>query len=140
MNQPVVPVRPVKQSFGHNLLFGGFIFNICLINPGQNYIGVTNLVIGHIPQFKEIIRIAGTGRQKLGIIVVHGIGTFIGPILGALLFFALQEIFGDFGAWYLAGIGIVAILFALYLPRGLVGLWLDRGRDEPLSMRKRLGL
>jgi branched-chain amino acid transport system permease protein len=76
----------------------------------------------------------------LFMVLVGGIGSFIGPILGALLFFALQEIFGDFGAWYLAGIGIVAIVFALYLPRGLVGLWLDRGRDEPLSMRKRLGL
>lgn len=75
----------------------------------------------------------------LFMVLVGGIGTFIGPILGALLFFALQEIFGDFGAWYLAGIGVVAILFALYLPRGLVGLWLDRGRDEPLSLRRRLG-
>lgn len=76
----------------------------------------------------------------LFMVLVGGIGTFIGPIIGALLFFALQEIFGDFGAWYLAGVGIVAILFALYLPRGIVGLWLDKGRDEPLTMRKRLGL
>lgn len=74
----------------------------------------------------------------LFMVLVGGIGTFIGPILGAVLFFALQEIFGDFGAWYLAGVGIVAILFALYLPGGIVGLWLNRGRDEPLSMRKRL--
>lgn len=74
----------------------------------------------------------------LFMVLVGGIGTFIGPILGAVLFFALQEIFGDFGAWYLAGMGIVAILFALYLPRGIVGLWLDRGRDEPLSQRKRV--
>lgn len=74
----------------------------------------------------------------LFMVLVGGIGTFIGPILGALLFFGLQEIFGDFGAWYLAGVGIIAILFALYLPRGIVGLWLDRGRDEPLSLRKRL--
>jgi branched-chain amino acid transport system permease protein len=76
----------------------------------------------------------------LFMVLVGGIGTFIGPILGAVLFFALQEIFGDFGAWYLAGVGIVAILFALYLPNGIVGLWLDKGRDEPLSMRKRLNL
>lgn len=76
----------------------------------------------------------------LFMVLVGGIGTFIGPILGALMFFALQEVFGDFGAWYMAGVGILAILFALYLPRGIVGLWLDRGRDEPLSMRKRLGL
>jgi branched-chain amino acid transport system permease protein len=76
----------------------------------------------------------------LFMVLVGGIGTFIGPILGAVLFFALQEIFGDFGAWYLAGVGVVAILFALYLPNGIVGLWLDRGRDEPLSMRKRLSL
>jgi branched-chain amino acid transport system permease protein len=74
----------------------------------------------------------------LFMVLVGGIGTFIGPIIGALLFFALQQVFGDFGAWYLAGIGLVAILFALYLPRGIVGLWLDRGRDEPLSLRKRL--
>jgi branched-chain amino acid transport system permease protein len=76
----------------------------------------------------------------LFMVLVGGIGTFIGPVIGALLFFALQEIFGDFGAWYLAGVGIVAILFALYLPRGIVGLWLDKGRDEPLTMRKRLGI
>jgi branched-chain amino acid transport system permease protein len=76
----------------------------------------------------------------LFMVLVGGIGTFIGPILGALLFFALQEIFGDFGAWYLAGLGLVAILFALYLPRGIVGLWLDRGYNEPLSMRRRLKL
>lgn len=76
----------------------------------------------------------------LFMVLVGGIGTFIGPILGALLFFALQEIFGGFGAWYLAGIGVVAILFALYLPRGLMGLWLDRGGEEPLTMRRRLRL
>mgnify|MGYP000449930405 CR=1 FL=1 len=46
----------------------------------------------------------------LFMLLVGGLGTYLGPVFGALLLFALQEIFGDFGAWYLAGIGIVAIL------------------------------
>jgi branched-chain amino acid transport system permease protein len=30
--------------------------------------------------------------------------------------------FSDFGAWYLIGLGAVAIAFALFLPKGLWGL------------------
>jgi branched-chain amino acid transport system permease protein len=53
--------------------------------------------------------------------LVGGLGTFEGPILGALLFFLLQDWFGESGVWYMAGLGAVAILFALFLPRGLWG-------------------
>ena len=53
--------------------------------------------------------------------LVGGLGTFEGPILGALLFFLVQNEFGENGVWYMAGLGVVAILFALFLPRGLWG-------------------
>ena len=53
--------------------------------------------------------------------LVGGLGTFEGPILGALLFFVLQDQFGENGVWYMAGLGVAAILFALFLPRGLWG-------------------
>lgn len=74
----------------------------------------------------------------LFMVLVGGLGSFLGPVLGAILLFALQEIFGDLGAWYLAGIGIVAILFALYAPRGIMGLIADRTGVEPMSTRKLL--
>ncbi len=74
----------------------------------------------------------------LFMVLVGGLGSYLGPLLGALLLFALQEIFGDFGAWYLAGVGVVAILFALYAPRGIMGLIADRTGREPLSMQARL--
>lgn len=74
----------------------------------------------------------------LFMVLVGGLGSYLGPVIGAVLLFALQEIFGDFGAWYLAGIGVVAILFALYAPRGIMGLMSDRAGIEPLSMRKLL--
>jgi len=53
--------------------------------------------------------------------LVGGLGTFEGPIVGALLFFLGQDWFGEQGVWYMAGLGAVAILFALFLPRGLWG-------------------
>ncbi|GIE91959.1 branched-chain amino acid ABC transporter permease [Actinoplanes regularis] len=59
-------------------------------------------------------------------VLVGGIGTFEGPILGAILFFLLQQQFAQYGAGYLIGLGIIAAGFALYLPRGLWSLPADR--------------
>lgn len=57
--------------------------------------------------------------------LVGGLRSQWGPLLGALLLFVLQESLGHLGAWYLAGLGAVAVVFALWLPRGLAGVWDD---------------
>lgn len=54
-------------------------------------------------------------------VLVGGLRTFEGPILGAIVFFVLQEVFGAFGTWYLFGLGAVAIVFALAMPDGIWG-------------------
>ena len=54
-------------------------------------------------------------------VLVGGLGTFEGPILGAILLFAIQTTFTQGGPWYLVGLGATAALFALVLPRGLWG-------------------
>ena len=54
-------------------------------------------------------------------VLVGGLGTFEGPIVGALLLFAIQTTFTQGGPWYLVGLGATAALFALALPRGLWG-------------------
>lgn len=59
-------------------------------------------------------------------VLVGGLGTFEGPILGAVLFFVVQDQFGQNAVWYLAGLGAAAILFALFLPRGLWGGFEER--------------
>ncbi len=59
-------------------------------------------------------------------VLVGGIGTFEGPIVGAILLFLIQDWFADYGVWYLVGLGAVAILFALFFPRGLWGSAEDR--------------
>ena len=55
-------------------------------------------------------------------VLVGGLGTFEGPILGAVLLFAIQTTFTQGGPWYLVGLGATAALFALVLPRGLWGV------------------
>ena len=77
----------------------------------------------------------------LFMVLVGGLGTFEGPILGAVLFFVLQELFGDFGVWYLAGLGVIAIAIAQLLPEGLWGAIRARtGIDLlPTSSRRRIG-
>jgi branched-chain amino acid transport system permease protein len=59
-------------------------------------------------------------------VLVGGLGTFEGPIIGAILFFVIQYEFADLGAWYLIGLGLIALAFALFLPRGLWSLINDR--------------
>jgi branched-chain amino acid transport system permease protein len=57
----------------------------------------------------------------LFMVLVGGLGTFEGPILGALLFFTIETLFGATGVAYLIGLGLVAVVFAQFLPRGLWG-------------------
>jgi branched-chain amino acid transport system permease protein len=54
-------------------------------------------------------------------VLVGGIGTFEGAIVGAILFFAIETWFGATGVWYLVGLGAAALVFALLLPKGIWG-------------------
>jgi len=57
-------------------------------------------------------------------VLVGGLGTFEGAILGALIFAVIEARFGAWGVWYLIGLGLTALAFSLVLPRGLWG-WLE---------------
>ncbi len=73
------------------------------------------------------------------IVVIGGIGTLEGPIIGTLLFFLLRETLADFGTIYLLVLGAVAIIVMLKAPKGVWGLVRDRFDLElfPLSYRVR---
>ncbi|WP_407495871.1 branched-chain amino acid ABC transporter permease [Pseudooceanicola sp. MF1-13] len=55
------------------------------------------------------------------IVVIGGIGTIEGPIIGVIVFFALREIAADWGSWYLMLMGAIAIAVMLVDKRGLWG-------------------
>ena len=62
------------------------------------------------------------------IVIIGGIGYLEGPILGAVVFFALQQFLADLGTWYLMVLGLLAVFFAIVIPRGLWGLIAHRTR------------
>lgn len=59
-------------------------------------------------------------------VLVGGLGTFEGPIIGAIILYVIQNQFIDNGTVYLTGLGVTSVLFALLLPRGLWGTVVDR--------------
>lgn len=71
------------------------------------------------------------------IVVIGGIGTIEGPIIGTLVFFVLRETLANLGTLYLIALGAVAIVIMLFAPRGLWGFLRDRWGVElfPLSRR-----
>ncbi|WP_439657737.1 branched-chain amino acid ABC transporter permease [Lentzea sp. HUAS TT2] len=61
-------------------------------------------------------------------VIIGGVGTVEGPIIGAVAYFLLDKYFSQSGVWYLVIIGVAAILVSLYLPRGLWGAVSRHGR------------
>lgn len=55
-------------------------------------------------------------------VVIGGIGSLEGPILGTVLFFVLREYLSDLGTWHLIIIGTLSIVVILIDPRGLWGI------------------
>jgi branched-chain amino acid transport system permease protein len=60
------------------------------------------------------------------IVVIGGIGTIEGPIIGTLIFFILRETLAELGAVYLLVLGLVAILVMLKAPKGMWGTFSDK--------------
>jgi branched-chain amino acid transport system permease protein len=56
------------------------------------------------------------------IVVIGGIGTMEGPIVGVVIFYLLQYYLASLGSWYLILLGGVAIVLMLFAPSGVWGL------------------
>lgn len=56
------------------------------------------------------------------IVIIGGIGSLEGPIIGAVVYMALREYLADYGSWYPIALGLVSIAVMLKEPRGVWGL------------------
>lgn len=72
------------------------------------------------------------------IVVIGGIGTLEGPIIGTIIFFLLREYLADLGTTYLLILGAVAIVMMLKAPKGVWGFIKARYGIELFPMTRRV--
>src|SRR6185436_765592 len=53
------------------------------------------------------------------IVIIGGIGTIEGPIIGAIILYILQDQLAALGPWYLMALGTLAVIVMLVAPKGL---------------------
>ncbi len=63
----------------------------------------------------------GESILVLSMVVVGGLGSIYGSIIGAVILSVLPELLRDLGQWRMVAVGLVLFLSILFLPRGLVG-------------------
>ena len=68
------------------------------------------------------------------IVVIGGIGSLEGPIIGTVVFFVLRECLAGYGVWYLIVLGLVSIGVVLFEPAGLWGACRRRGVPDLLRV------
>jgi branched-chain amino acid transport system permease protein len=54
-------------------------------------------------------------------VMIGGLGTLTGPILGGVFFVVLQEKVSSYVSWYFIVIGLVLVFIVLFMPKGLLG-------------------
>jgi hypothetical protein len=56
-------------------------------------------------------------------VVIGGLGSIEGPVIGSVVFFVLQQTLANYDVWYLIILGSVAMAMAIWARRGLWGLF-----------------
>jgi branched-chain amino acid transport system permease protein len=74
------------------------------------------------------------------IVVIGGLGTVEGPIVGTIVFFLLRELLADYGAWYMILLGALAVITMMRYPQGLWGLLAERWNLHVFPVQRRVRL
>jgi len=72
---------------------------------------------------------AGTTIDVILMTILGGMGSLLGPVIGAALVIICQQYLSSYFEWWLMIFGIIFVLVVLFLPQGLIGIFYRfRGR------------
>ncbi len=72
------------------------------------------------------------------IVVIGGIGSIEGPIIGAVLYYVFRDKFIDHVTWYTISLGVIAVVVALRFQKGIWGLVRRRVDVQLFPVRRRV--
>jgi branched-chain amino acid transport system permease protein len=102
------------------------------------FLGMAGGLVGHIIGFIDPREIAFAGASfgvwMVLMAILGGRGTLWGPVIGAILFHTMHELFWTYlFGWQNVAMGVLIIVVVLFFPTGVVG-WLKR-RNPQLFIR-----
>ncbi len=74
----------------------------------------------------------------LFIVIIGGVGTIEGPIIGTAIYFGFRGVLADVGNWYLMLLGAAAVVTMLFEPKGIWGVVEKRLGFELFGIRRRM--
>ena len=95
--------------------------------------------------YMSLLRIQPTAAFGVGwtawvifIVIIGGLGSIEGPIIGTAVFIGLRELLSDYGSAYLIVLGVLAVTVTILAPRGLWGLVEGRSSISLFGIQRRL--
>jgi branched-chain amino acid transport system permease protein len=101
------------------------------------FAGVAGSLFGHFTMYLHPNSFQfTTSFYVIIMIVIGGLGSIEGSILGAILITVILEAFREFGAMRLVNFSILLVLIMIYRPEGLLGTWTVSKRNRTAAVIK----
>ncbi len=96
-----------------------------MVSADRGAAGGLDAISQLIVQPSAVFSVQWTAEMAFAV-VIGGVGTIEGPIIGTIVFMVLRQTLSAYNASYLIILGLVAIVIVLFARRGLWGLVDDR--------------
>src|SRR5262249_21547410 len=114
----------IKSNPGRMRMFG---FPVCRYQIVAYVIsgclcGIAGLLLANLTRFTSPAYMSwNVSGDLIVIVMLGGIGTVLGPLIGATVFLILETMLSGYSQHWMLGLGVIIVLIALLAKRGLYG-------------------
>ena len=127
-----------NEDFANSVGINTMRYKLIAFVVGAMFAGIAGSLYAHCIHFiSPTMMTLGASFDLVMIVVVGGLGTLAGPVVGAVLLGALPEYLRAVGTYRLIVYGVILILVLLFMPGGIVGGYRSLSTKFSTFMSKR---